>query len=311
MIVVSSAVFAEEASDMKWERVDRVVAVVNSKPIVESDFQKRVATLSKAKGKDAASPSRILDIFINEIILDQAADFQVIQVTDERIDNEIKRIMERSGVKELEVFKKKVEAEQGISFDDFRNEVRKQIVSDQLLMIAIEFNPPSLKEEKEWYEKNKQQLVQLKMKQIVIKTQGSGLAAEKAANEKMKDIQRKLLTGQSFEDLAKKDSEDYNSASKGGDMGWVIVGEMDPYLANQVMQAYSPGGTSGILKSSTGYHIIKFMDRRLAPFSDVEDRINGMLSNKKRMEQFEKWLAKARSNAEIRIYLENYKAPQG
>ena len=96
------------------------------------------------------------------------------------------------------------------------------------------------------------------MKQILVRPRGSGFAAEKAANERIKGIQKKLQSGQSFDELARKESDDAATASKGGDMGWVMLAETDPYLANQVMQSYSPGGTSGIIKSSFGYHILKF-----------------------------------------------------
>jgi putative peptidyl-prolyl cis-trans isomerase len=307
---ISFPIFAAE-TDGKWDKIDRVVAVVNNTPIVESDFNRRLSMIMKGKNRAVATPSRVLDLFINEIVLDQAAVFQAIQISDEKIDNDIKNIMQRFGVTDKEVFRKQVEQEQGISFEEFRREVRKQAITEQLMMIAVNFNPPSIKEEKEWYEANKSQLVQVRMKQILIKPKGNGFAAEKAANERMKDIQRKLLAGQSFDDVARKDSEDAATAGKGGDMGWVMLAETDPYLANQVMQSYSQGGVSGIIKSSFGYHILKFYDKRQAPFAEVEDRINNMLGNKKRGESFEKWVMDARRESEVKIYLEGYKPPQG
>ena len=309
--IAVSAAEPTAPADGKWERTDRVLAVVNNTPIIESDFNRRMETLAKGKNRAMVTPSKVLDLFINEIVLDQAAEFQAIQISQERIDNDIKRIMERFGITDKEVFKKRVEQEQGLSWEEFRREVRKQAITEQLMMIAIDYSSPSVKEEKEWYEQNKNQLVEVRMRQILVKPKGNGFAAEKAANERIKELQRRLISGESFDDLAKKESEDSETASKGGDMGWVMLAEADPYLANQVMQSFTPGGVSGVIKSSFGYHILKFYEKRIAPFSAIQDRINNMLSNQKRSDRFQKWIMDARKESEIMIYMEGYKPPQG
>ena len=307
----AAAAEPENKADKTWEKYDRVIAVVNNQPVVESEFKKRLDRVSKGKNRAMATPSRVLDLCINEIMLEQAAIVQAIQISDERIDNDIKRIMEQLKITDKAVFRKRIEQEQGIPYDEFRKEIRKQALTEQLMMVAIDYASPSIKEEKAWYEENKSQLIQVKMKQILVRPRGGGFAAEKAANERIKEIQNKLMSGQSFEDIARKESEDSATASKGGDMGWVMLAETDPYLANQVMQAYSPGKTSGVIKSSFGYHILKFYERRMAPFSEVEGLISNMLTGKKRAERFEKWLLDSRKEAEIKIYLEGYKPPQG
>ena len=219
--------------------------------------------------------------------------------------------MERNGIKDPDIFKKKIESEQGIDIATMRNDIRRQILTEQIIMIAVEFNPPTKKEAMEWYDKNKQQLMQVKMKHILIRPAGSGFAEEKAANEKIKDLQRKLLAGESFEDVARKESDDPESASKGGDLGWATLAELDPYFANQVMQQFAAGKVSGIIKSSYGYHLVKFYDKRTAPFNEMEGRIANFLSGQNRMTQFEKWLLKARKESEIKIYLEGYTPPKG
>lgn len=309
-LAVSAAEPAAQ-TDGKWERTDRVLAVVNNTPIIESDFNRRMETLSRGKNRAAVTQSKVLDICINEIILDQAAEFQAIQISQDRIDNDIKRIMDRFGITDKEVFKKRIEQDQGLSWEEFRREVRKQAITEQLMMVAIDYGSSSPKEEREWYEQNKNQLVEVRMRQIFVKPKGNGFAAEKAANERIKEIQRRLISGEAFDDLARKESEDPETAAKGGDMGWVMLAETDPYLANQVMQSFSPGGVSGVIKSSFGYHILKFYEKRLAPFSEVQGQIGNMLSNQRRTERFQRWIMDARKEAEIMIYLEGYKPPQG
>ncbi|MGL4369055.1 MAG: peptidylprolyl isomerase [Spirochaetota bacterium] len=307
-----SASFAGEtaAPVNEWEPYNRVVAVVNNKPIIESDFNGRFETAYRKKGK-TQTKSLVLDQIISEALLDQTAEAEAIQVTEERLDKEIQKMMERSGIKDPEVFRKKLEADQGMDIQQFRREIRKQIIIEQIIMVVVELSPPSAKEIKAWYDKNRQQLVQIKMKHILIRPKGSGFAAEKAANEKIKELQRRILAGESFDDIARKESEDPVSAAKGGDLGWAMLAEMDPYFASQAMQMYAPGKVSGVIKSSFGYHLVKFYDRRNAPYEEVSDRISNMLGNQNRMAAFDKWMLRARKESEVKVYLEGYTPPQG
>ncbi len=74
------------------------------------------------------------------------------------------------------------------------------------------------------------------------------------------DILKQLRKGGDFEALAKKHSK-CPSASRGGDLGWVGEGKMDPAFEKAAF-ALKKGEVSGIVKSSFGYHIIRLDDRK-------------------------------------------------
>ena len=73
------------------------------------------------------------------------------------------------------------------------------------------------------------------------------------------DLHARLNKGESFEALAKENSEDPGSASKGGDLGWVGKGMMVPAFEAALFKL-KKGQVSDVVKSTFGYHLIRFDD---------------------------------------------------
>jgi len=82
-----------------WEPFDRVIAVVNDRPIVESEVAGRLDRLRQRKNvpanRLAYERSRLLDRFIEDSIVLQEAEQQSIVVSDEKVTNHIKKLMAR------------------------------------------------------------------------------------------------------------------------------------------------------------------------------------------------------------------------
>ena len=85
--------------------------------------------------------------------------------------------------------------------------------------------------------------------------------AQQAALQKIKNIKEQLTAGASFEELAKKYSEDPGSAQRGGDLGFVGRGDFVPEYEQAAFEL-KDGEISDIVQSSFGYHIIKMVERR-------------------------------------------------
>jgi putative peptidyl-prolyl cis-trans isomerase len=284
------------------EVIDKVVAVINGKPIMLSDLEVRYQLYKNSRGAPKTiDRKKILDDLINEAIVEQVAEDESIVVNDARIDNEIATMMERSKIRDKNDFIKMIEKEQGITFDMFRLQLKKQLLMDQVMTFAIDFTPPSKQDAKDWYDKNKNSpaLLQFNIKQIFLRS-GSKFEEQKAVNEKLKDMQRRIAGGTPFEEIARKESQDVALAKNGGDMGWFMLTEIDQILAEGIYTTYSPGSMV-ILRSAAGYHLVKFVGRRITPFEEVESRIYGMITNQRRLEQFMKWLEQKKATAELKI----------
>jgi peptidyl-prolyl cis-trans isomerase SurA len=81
------------------------------------------------------------------------------------------------------------------------------------------------------------------------------------AYTKIRKIQDSLATGIDFADLARRNSEDGGSASRGGDLSWFSRRRwVRPF--DDTAMVLKVGQISGIVRTTYGYHLIKCTDRR-------------------------------------------------
>lgn len=291
-----------------WETFDRVIAVVNDTAIIQSELMRRYQIVTKKQTpKKPEELHSILDNLIERALIDQEAREQAIIISDEKVMSHINNIMKSQKIPSLDVFKKMVEEKEGISFEEYKEEIRQSLLTEMLVSLAIGVSPPSRDEAYQWYKENKNKLGnEVHIKQIVIRPKNSSFAEEKRANELINQIRDRILKGESFEKLASQYSED-PSAKNGGDIGWIALAEMDPYMANTVFRMKKPGEISTVIKTQTGYTIVKLIDSRPTSFETVQDRILNMLYQRNMGEQFKKWIVTRRAQSDIKIYLENYR----
>lgn len=147
-------------------------------------------------------------------------------------------------------------------------------------------------------------VTQTKARHILIKI--TPAMSEERALERVRQLAQRLAMGESFEELARRNSEDA-SAPQGGDLGWVIPGTMVPAF-EQAMNATPTGQVSEPVLTQFGWHLIRVDDRRE---KDMEDEYRRMQARQilfqRRVEPaFEDWLNQLRGQA----YIDNRLDPQ-
>ncbi len=79
---------------------------------------------------------------------------------------------------------------------------------------------------------------------------------------KADDLLKRVKAGESFEALAKQNSED-GTRDLGGDLGWYAKGKWGDPEFEKATFALKKGETSEVLKTKFGYHIVRLDDRRI------------------------------------------------
>ena len=113
-------------------------------------------------------------------------------------------------------------------------------------------------------------------------------AAVATARSKADKLLARARTGESFESLAKQNSEDSGSAVAGGDLGFFGRGVMDKAF-EQAAFTLAKGQISDVIRSDFGFHIIKLADikaNRPALFEEVRGKLEQDYRRRKAEEQF-------------------------
>lgn len=103
------------------------------------------------------------------------------------------------------------------------------------------------------------------------------------ARKKAEDLLKQLKAGAKFEELATKHSEDTVSAKNGGSLGWIGKGRTVPEFEKAAF-GLPKGGTSDLVQSSYGFHIIHVDDKQdahLKTLDEVKDQLESIVRNEK------------------------------
>jgi peptidyl-prolyl cis-trans isomerase D len=110
------------------------------------------------------------------------------------------------------------------------------------------------------------------LRHIMFKTTDKSDAEKKQIQAKAQDVLKQLKSGGDFAELAKKNSDDTSNAPKGGDLDWVVKGQMVPEM-EKVAFALKPNQMSDVVTTPYGYDIIQALAHegaRVKPFDEVK-----------------------------------------
>ncbi len=126
------------------------------------------------------------------------------------------------------------------------------------------------------YDASKNDYEQVKARHILIAFKGSPAAqegkpelTEEQAKAKAEELRKQIAGGASFEELAKKESDDTGSGANGGDLGTFGRGQMVPEFEKAAFEAKA-GEVTPVVRTQFGYHIIKVEEHNHTPFEQVK-----------------------------------------
>jgi peptidyl-prolyl cis-trans isomerase SurA len=158
-----------------------------------------------------------------------------------------------------------------------------------------------------FYEKHKSELAHpemVRLSEILISTEQAGNDEAKiaAAKAKAEDVLKQIRAGGSFEDLAKKESQD-PSGAQGGDLGDFPRGKLAKQLEDTTF-AMKVGDVSDVIHTRQGFVILKVTAHLQAgtpAFKEVEDRVRDAVYMQKMQPAMRDYLKKLREEAYIDI----------
>jgi peptidyl-prolyl cis-trans isomerase SurA len=311
--------------------IEEIVARVNNEIISRTEYiRSRDQVKQDIQQQNPANADRefaekekdvLRDLIDQQLLLQKGKDLGITGDTElvKRLD-EMRKQMNLGSMEELE---KAAEA-QGASYEDFKQNMRNQIITQKVIGQEVgQKLSMNKEEEKKFYDEHSaemEQPEQVRLSELLIApkattkpaigadgkpvppSEAEAQAELEAAKATADSLLDQLHKGAKFADLAKKYS-DGPSAKDGGDLSYFKRGTLSKELEDKVF-ALKAGDVTDVIRTKQGYVILQTTEHQTAgipPFKEVEPRIQDALYMQKLQPALRAFLTTLREEAYIDI----------
>jgi peptidyl-prolyl cis-trans isomerase SurA len=250
--------------------LDRVIAVVNSEAITSRELALRVAVVSRQLRKQNVElpPTDILEKQVLDRLISNSAQMQLakslgIGLDEASLDRAVSGVADQNRLS-VASLKDRVERD-GISWSQFREDIRQEIVSSRLRerevdarVFVSESDVDAFMLEQEGADLSQKEY---NVAQILLKLP-VGATPEQITAQRLRgeEILKQAARGVDFNRLAVSFS-DGPEAATGGSMGWRSADRI-PQVFLDELATMRPGEVSKLVRSANGFHVLRLLDRR-------------------------------------------------
>jgi len=269
-LLICAALLAPAAQAEEIVELNRIVAVVNDDVITRTELERRLQSVQQrlAQSDTPLPPQDVLReqvlerLIIERIQLETAARTGV-RVDDETVNQVVANIAADNNLT-LDQFRQVLERD-GVSFARFREEIRNDITINRLRQSQVDNRVTVTPQEVDHFLETQRQRgdadTEYRLAHILIAVpEGSGPETIRVKQERAEEVLALLDDGADFRQTAAAWS-DGQQALSGGDLGWRKAGEI-PTRFIDIVGALEPGEHSRLIRSTSGFHILKLQEKR-------------------------------------------------
>lgn len=303
-------------ADSKTVPVDGYAVVINDKVITVSDVLKTMEPVERQlretyfddtlTEKIEAAYENTLDALIErELILSYFASQKQFTLPDSVVDSRIDEIVRNKFNNNRAELRKALDQD-GLTFEEWRNNFKNSMIVALLREKEVDskavISPQAVRDAYEKAGEKYRIPEQLEVRAITIHRGGT----DEEATLKLKqaeDIRKRLLSGESFEQLAKQVSED-QKAAVGGYWGWTDPNSRRAEIA-AALKVLSVGEISAVIPVGDDLYILKVEGRKnasIVPFETVQESIRNDLYKKEVRRLYNAWIERLKQNAYIKKF---------
>jgi len=250
--------------------IDRVIAIVNDEALTQYEINEQTRViLGQMKAQKVTPPApdvlekQLLERLITEKVLMQYAKESGIRVDDTQVEKAIARIAQDNKLAPDD-FRKAVEKE-GLTYEKYRNDIKNEMIIQRLREREVENRVSVSDSEVDFFLATTNAQAggdtEYRVAHILV------LVPEQASPEQIdvrlkraEEAMRQIRSGGDFGQVAASFS-DASDALQGGSLGWRSQARL-PTLFVDPVRSLKPGQVSGLLRSPSGFHIVKLLETR-------------------------------------------------
>lgn len=250
--------------------LDGIAAIVNDEVITKSELSQQTKTIEKQLQQNGNSaPDRavlekqVLEHLITNQVQLQIAKKSGIEVDEHAVDNAIDNIAKENNMTMTQM--RETLALEGVDFKNYREKIREQMIISQLQQRDLYPELQVSEQEVEQFLQSPNGMGGLtneyRLGHILVSMPEAPSPEQlDAANQKVKEILTQLKAGKEFAQVALVEGKG-EQALNGGDLGWRKIPEL-PTIFEKIVPALKVGEIPEAIRSPSGYHIIKLLDKR-------------------------------------------------
>jgi peptidyl-prolyl cis-trans isomerase SurA len=306
------------ASPYGGTTVEEIVARVNDQIITTSDYDRSMQETDQEERQHGATLQEMSEahkdllrnLIDQQLWLSKGKELGITGETE--LVNRLNEIRKQYNLATLEDLEKAAK-DQGYSFEDFKANLRNQIVTQEVMReeVGRKINVTPGEEER-YFEEHKQEYSQpesVKLAEILVSTGTPGAAPlgddpQKVtdAQAKANEIEAKLHGGADFSQLARS-SSDNSTAAEGGDLGTYKRGQLGKVFEDATF-SLKTGDFTEPIRTKQGFVILKVLDHTpggVPAFKDVQQDVEQNYYMSKMEPAIREYLTAMRDDASIDV----------
>ena len=295
----------EGCADQVNDRIVTVIEVMTAMQPVERQLRATTQGAELDRKLEEAYEKALQALIERELILDAFHQQKEMNLPDKIVQSRTEEIVRTKFGNNRTAFRKALDKE-GLTLEEWKTNLKKSMIvaflRDRAVDSKVSVSPQDVRAAYKKAGNTFRTPEQVHLRMIMI----NGGKTEEEITIKRKqaeNVRKRLLEGESFENLAKQVSQSAR-AKDGGDWGWIEPASRRPELAAAI-RALKPGDISDVIPAGGDLYILKVeghRDATVIPFEKVHDTLHTELEKQETKRIYDAWMERLKQKAFIKKY---------
>jgi peptidyl-prolyl cis-trans isomerase SurA len=302
--------------------IEQILVKVNGEIFTKTDLEARQVAALRQKGLQfdkndvtdeqlrqaltAVTPQIMVEA-VSEMLMVQRGKELGYRLTDDQFKSIVDNIRKENKLDSEERFQAALKQE-NMTITDLRRQIERNVIASRVQQAEV-FGKIGISEDeaRKYYDTHPEEFTtnaSVTLREVLVSVPNDGKALnvglDEAAKEKAEQLRARAVAGDNFEKMA-ADSSDAPSKANSGLIGPISVTDLSSDL-RQMVEPMKSGDITQVVRTTRGYQFFKIESMTASqkmPFEQAREQISDRVFTGKRKEEYDKYLAKLRTQAII------------
>jgi peptidyl-prolyl cis-trans isomerase SurA len=304
------------------EIIEQILVKVNGEIFTKTDLEARQVAALRQRGfqfdrNDQADSElrQALNAVTPQVLVDAVLEMLVVQrgrelgyrLTDDQFTSILNNIRKENKLDTEERFQAALRQER-MTLADLRRQIERGVIASRVQQAEVLGKIGVTEDEaKRYYESHLEEFTtpaSVTLREILVSVPSDGkslnVGLDEEAKQKAEELHKRVLAGESFEKLS-AEASDAPSRANSGLIGPISLVDLSPDL-RKIIEPMRNGQITDVIRTPRGYQFFRvetLTESQTTPFEQARERVNDRIFDGKRQAEFDRYVARLRSQAII------------